>query len=171
MRFEQGFAEILQFYESTQIYEFKLLTFFSVSCLFIIIMQNVNNIDIIRSNTFFEYINFIHLCSKMTKSNELRDIVIAHHLDKVTIQGIYDRMAGRVGRSTIHRWIDQFNENGRKTAMKPPGRPRKASNDTKKKEVKRLINRHSQRQVAKQLAISKSTVGRIIKTLKLQVVD
>ena len=106
---------------------------------------------------------------KMTKANDVREIVIAHHINKVPVQDIFEKMAGKVSRTTIHRWIKQYKATGTTSAKKPTGRPPKASNANKIKAVKRLINSHSQRQVAKRLEISQRTVGRILKTLHLHV--
>jgi transposase len=105
----------------------------------------------------------------MAISKDIRSLAIEHHKAGKTPKEISHMVFIKI--PTIRRWIREFKD-GKATSHSPPGRPRSASNTTNTRAVKRLIRRHSQRNISPLLPrpASRSTVQRIVKRLNLKVI-
>ena len=104
----------------------------------------------------------------MAISNDIRKLAITHYKNVKTPADIHD--IDLVNIDTIRRWIREFKD-GKCAPSSPPGRLLSASCTTNVRELRRLINVHSQRALGSHLPrpASRSTVGRIVKKLNLKV--
>src|SRR4051794_40521451 len=102
----------------------------------------------------------------MTKSTDLRDIVISHYNNGKKASEIVDFLANKVHRATIYRWIRRYDQSGSLVAGKSTGRSRSGR-------TKRLINlvakritskskRKGSRLMARDFNSNKSTILRVL---------
>lgn len=103
------------------------------------------------------------------KANNIRQLAIDLHLNGETNQAIFRILLGSVNERTIRRWVQQFNESGKKTSLPSSGRPITVSTHVIKRRVKYLVKTHSLRQISRKLSISLGSVSKIVKDLKLKV--
>ena len=104
----------------------------------------------------------------MAISKDIRKLAIAHYKKGKTTTESEDIFLVNIG--TIRRWIREFKE-GKVAPSSPPGRPPSAACTSNVREVRRLLNVHSQRALGAHLPrpASRSTVRRIVKKLNLKV--
>ena len=105
----------------------------------------------------------------MAISKDIRSLAIEHHKAGKKPQEISNMVFIKI--PTIRRWIREFKKDGKVTSHSPPGHPRSASNTTNTRAVKRLIRRHSPRNIIPLLPrpASRSTVQRIVKRLNFKI--
>jgi transposase len=69
----------------------------------------------------------------MTKSKDIRDVIIAHYQNGKNAPEISSTLANKVHRATVHRWIQRFSQSNSVNVRKSSGRRRT-------ERTKRLIN-------------------------------
>ena len=81
----------------------------------------------------------------MTKSKDLRDVVIAHYQNGKNAPEISTMLANKVHRVTVHRWIRRFNQSGSVNARKLSGRRRTGTATRGIKLIERRVRSQSTR--------------------------
>jgi transposase len=102
----------------------------------------------------------------MVKSNDIRDVAISHFKDGKKAPEIAKLLANKVHRSTVDRWIHQYQQSG-SIAVKPKsGRPRtgrtKRLINLVKKRLDSKVPRKSLRTMAKDFKTSLWTIKRVL---------
>ncbi|CAF2127356.1 unnamed protein product [Rotaria magnacalcarata] len=103
----------------------------------------------------------------MTKSADIRDIVIAHYKNGKKAPEISNMLANKVHRTTVHRWIQRFNQSGSVDAHVSPGRRRTGRTKRLINLVKKRINSQRARKTSRTMAAdfnsNQRTIRRVLK--------